>query len=148
MKKLILSIVALFCLSVCMSPEPAFAYEPATTSTKSKKSSSKKKTTKTTSSSSTSSTPSWLPGKYIYPRIDTIFNEYVYEIYEIGNDGFMRFGESTSKYGTPNNRKFGYYVKGNILYASDDNQPLLKLNSSNKSLIHYQNPDRVFVKVK
>ena len=150
MKKLILSI----CMVVFLAGITTSELTAKTTKSSYSKaqSTSKKKTsdasaTKSASSSS-NSIPSWLPGRYVYPRLDRTFAEYVYEIYEIGSDGYMRFGESRSKYATPANPKFKYYVQGNIIYDGDTNKPFLIMNSSNNSLTHYSNSNRVFVKVK
>ena len=124
---------------------------PTRTKSKSKKSSKKSSSTSSQKSQSVSSssvsTPAWLPGKYVHPRLDTIFLEYIYEVYEIGKDGYMRYGESTSKNATPNNPRFKYYVKGDVLYSADDNKPLLKLNSASKTVTMYNDSDRVFKKI-
>lgn len=158
MKKIFL--MALACVFISIGSAEASSYEPVentTTRTKATRSKSKSRSgassTKSTlksgnsSSSTTSSVPAWLPGKYVYERLDPTFYEIVYEIYEIGKDGYMRFGQSSSKYGTPNNPKFKYSVKGNVLY-DDINKPLLKLNSSNKSVSSYSDSSRTFIKVK
>lgn len=120
-------------------------YEPVTTTKSSKKSSnSRSKSSQSTQKSSSTSNAKWV-GKWVHPRLDTIFNEYVYEIYEIGKDGYMSFGESSSPNGRASNRRFRYTVKGNILY-DDKNDPLLKYNPSNNSISSYSDSNRIFIK--
>ena len=123
------------------------SYEPVTT-TKSKKNSSnsgsRSKSPQSTQKANSTSNIKWV-GKWVHPRLDTIFKEYVYEIYEIGKDGYMSFGESSSPNGRASNRRFRYTVKGNILY-DDDNKPLLKYNPSTNSISSYSDSNRIFIK--
>ena len=150
MKKTIVLLLTAFFLGL---NSPSFAmgvdssYEPsptATTKTKKKSSSSKSKSTQSTQKSNSTSNAKWV-GKWVHPRLDTIFMEYVYEIYEIGKDGYMSFGESSNPNGRASNSRFKYTIKGNILY-SDDDQPLLVYDPSSNSISSYSNSKRVFVK--
>lgn len=122
-------------------------YEPVTTPKSTKKSSSsssRSKSSQSTQKSSSTSNAKWV-GKWVHPRLDTIFNEYVYEIYEIGKDGYMSFGESSSPNGRASNRRFRYTVKGNILYDNNNN-PLLKYDPSTNSISSYSDSNRIFVR--
>lgn len=128
--------------SVAMGADSSFVPE-ATTKTKKKSSSSKSKSTQSIQKSNSTSNAKWV-GKWVHPRLDTIFMEYVYEIYEIGKDGYMSFGESSSPNGRASNSRFKYTIKGNILYADD--QPLLIYDPSSNSISSYSDSKRVFVK--
>ena len=150
MKKTIAFLLVTLVLGIC-SPSIAMgadsSYEPETTTKSRKKSSnssSRSKSTQSTQKSSTTSNAKWV-GKWVHPRLDTIFQQYVYEIYEIGKDGYMSFGESSSPNGRASNSRFKYTVKGDILY-DDDNKPLLKYNSSTNSISSYSDSSRIFVK--
>lgn len=90
--------------------------------------------------------PKWLIGRWVRERIDYTYSEIIYEIM-VFNESTFTFSEKSSDSGRATKGvPIPYYVKDNVIYNSNNNEPLLRINSSNKTLSRYQYPDDVYKK--
>ena len=88
--------------------------------------------------------PEWLQGRWIHSDIDVTHYTMYYEIFDFSN-GYYRFVQSEDEYAIPRGKSYGYYIENDIIYKSDDNAPILKIDTTNKKLTRY-NSSSIFIK--